>query len=235
MTAFKRTFLFYFPILVLFFSCSAGINGVVMEGGAAEISVKTALGPRTLGLIRSIKGFMGDSSGGQILNGESISRSMEAAPGIRSAFLKNTSSEALEGTISISHVGDFLSSDDSKFITFSEGERNSSIVAVLDRNTAPLLISKFPPEVEEYLSALMAPVVLGERISRQEYLSLVAMVYGRPLADEIAAASIKALIEFPRPPKSVQGGKIVGKQAEFVVPLLDLLVLDQPLRYEVEW
>jgi hypothetical protein len=89
--------------------------------------------------------------------------------------------------------------------------------------------------VEEYLSALMAPVVLGEYMSSGEYLSLISMVYGRPLADEIAEARIKASIEFPRPVTSVSGGSSSGKRAEFDIPLLDILVLERPLRYEVYW
>jgi hypothetical protein len=121
------------------------------------------------------------------------------------------------------------------FITYSEGPNSSSITVVLDRNSAPLLISRLSPEVNDYLSALMAPVALGEYMAAGEYLNLVAMVYGRPLADEIAAARIRASIEFPRPVTSVSGGSSGGRQAEFDIPLLDILVLEKPLRYEVNW
>jgi len=63
----------------------------------------------------------------------------------------------------------------------------------------------------------------------------LALVYGRPLADEIAAARIWAIIEFPRPLVSVKGGSSAGNRAEFNISLADLLVLEQPLRYEVIW
>jgi len=225
------------PLLLLLAlsSCSARIEGSVMAGGAAEISIRTSLEPRTMILIRSLKGFMGGASDGQILDGQSISRSMALAPGIRSVSLRNTSPQALEGTISISHVGNFLSSGEGKFITFTESTEISSIVVVLDRDSAPELITKLSPEVEEYLSALMAPVVLGERMSKREYLDLVASIYGRPLADEINAARILASIEFPRRLKTVHGGNFTGNRAEFDIPLIDILVLEQPLRYELSW
>jgi len=206
-----------------------------MGGGAAEVSVRASLGPRTVSLVQSLRGFMGDTRNTPILNGETINRSLAAASGIKAASLKNTGPEALEGTITISNVGDFLLSEKGMFITYSEGADSSSIVIVLDRDSAPLLISRLSPEVGEYLSALMAPVALGEYMPAREYLNLVAMFYGRPLADEIAAARIRASIEFPRPVTSVTGGSSAGRRAEFDVPLLDILVLEKPLQYEVKW
>jgi len=206
-----------------------------MAGGAAEVNVSASLGPRTVSLVQSLRSFMGDTRNTPALDGGAISRSLSAATGIKSASLKNTSAEALEGTIAISNVGDFLLSEKDMFITYSEGAVSSSITVVLDRNSAPLLISRLSPEVGEYLSALMAPVAQGEYMSSGEYLSLVSMVYGRPLADEIAAARIKASIEFPRQVTSVSGGSSTGRRAEFDIPLLDILVLEKPLRYEVKW
>jgi hypothetical protein len=231
----SRFFLLLFPVLAVFLSCSARIDGVVMAGGSAEIYVRASLGSRTVSLVQSIRSFMGDTKNTPTLDAGAISRSLAAASGIKSASLKNTSPEALEGTIVISNVGDLLLSEKDMFITYSESTVSSSITVVLDRNSAPLLISRLSPEVEEYLSALMAPVVLGEYMSSGEYLSLISMVYGRPLSDEIAEARIKASIEFPRPVTSVSGGSSSGKRAEFDIPLLDILVLERPLRYEIKW
>jgi len=240
MTASKKlSLLFLVPLLALAFSCSARIEGMVKEGGAADLVIKTSLEPRTIGLIRSIRGFMGDAADAPILDGPAMSESMAAAPGVRAVSLKNTGPSALEGTIFISNVGDFLVADDAagRFITYTEGRGagSSSIIISLDKNSAPELISRLSPEVEEYLSALMAPVISGENSARQEYLDLITMVYGRPLADEIAAARIRASIEFPRQLSAIQGGNAVGKRAEFDIPLVDLLVLENPLRYEINW
>ena len=239
----KKAVLIIFAMLitipVLFFSCSAGITGTIRGGGTAEISVQASLGPRTLVLMKSLKSFIGDESSAPMLDGRIIGGSLAASPGIRSASLRNTSPSALEGTISVSDLGNFLATGEGKFITFKDGPSNSSILVVLDRNSAPLLISALSPEVEEYLSALMAPVVTGESINKREYLDIIASVYGRPLSDEIVAARIKAQIEFPRQPMAILGGNAVtsgqGRRAEFDIPLLDILVLEQPLRYEVSW
>jgi hypothetical protein len=223
-------------LLLLSFSCSARIDGVVREGGAAELKLQTSLEPRTSALIRSFQGFMGETTNAPVLDGPAISRSMAAAPGVRSVSLVNTGPEAMDGGISISNIGDFLASGGgNRFITFTEGREISSIVVSLDMNTAPEIIARLSPDVEDYLMALMAPVALGEPSSRLEYIALVSSVYGRPLANEISEAKIHASIEFPRPIKTIRGGTAAGRQAEFEVPLLDVLVLEQPLRYEVSW
>jgi len=235
----KIKLLFLMSLLVFFFSCSARIDGVVKEGGAADLTIKTSLEPRTIALIRSIRGFMGEAADTPVPDGPAISRSMAAAPGIRSVSLSNTGPAALEGTIAISNVGDFLSTGDdkSRFVTFTEGRGGgtSSVVISLDRTSAPEVISQLSPEVEEYLLALLAPVVLGETSSKRDYLDLISLIYGRALADEISGARIHVFIEFPRPVISVSGGTSSGRTAEFNVPLVDVLVMEKALRYEVVW
>ena len=231
--------LLFLPLFIMFFSCSARIDGTVAEGGAAEITLKTSLEPRTAAIIQSLQGFLGDTAGGPILDGPAIGRSMAAAPGIKSVSLENTGPAALDGLISVSNVGDFLATagSENRFVTYTEGQAagSSSVVISLDKKIAPQIISRLSPEAEGYLSALMAPAVLGEDMAEQEYLGLLTMVYGRAMADEVAAARILASIEFPRPVTSVQGGNAAGRRAEFEVPLLDILVLERPLRYEVKW
>ena len=233
------SFLLFLPVFTAFFSCAARIEGVVNEGGAAELSLKTSLEPRTTALIGSLQGFLGDARDAPILDGPAISRSMAASPGVRAVNLKNSGSAALDGTISISNIGDFLAKSGSKtkFIDYTQGQTagSSGIVITLDKDSAPVLISMLSSEVEDYLSALMAPAVLGDTITTREYLDMVASVYGRALASEIAAARIKAFIDFPRPIKSILGGTYSGNRAEFEVPLVDILVLEQPLRYELSW
>ena len=229
--------IFLLVFFLLFSSCSARIDGVLKEGAAAELTVQTSLGPRTLALISSMRSFMGEESETPLLDGPSISGSLTAISGIGAVSLNNTSTSALEGRVSISNVSNILSDSDinSSFIIYIQDTGYSSIVIILDRETAPELLSRLSPEIVEYLSSLFAPVVLGDTSTRQEYLDLLASFYGRPLADEIEAARILARIEFPRQISAVQGGNYTGRHADFSIPLLDILVLEQPLRYEVRW
>ena len=224
-------------VLIIFSSCSARIDGTFREGGAADLTIRTSLEPRTLALIRSLQNFAGEDNDTPVLDAQAIGQSMAILPGVQRVSLRNTSPSALEGSISISNVEDFLAVEgaENRFISYSQAPGASSIVILLNRNSAPQLVSRLSGEIVEHLSAFFAPVVTGDAITRQEYLDLVSSIYGRPLAEEISAARILARIEFPRPVIAAGGGTFTARRAEFNIPLVDLLVLEHPLQYEVRW
>ncbi|MCL2270537.1 MAG: hypothetical protein FWC24_04250, partial [Treponema sp.] len=123
------------------------------------------------------------------------------------------------------------------FITFEQNAPSSGgrCVINLSLDSGPEILTLISPEVNAYLAALMAPLATGEALNKAEYLMLVRSIYGRGIADEIASAQIRAFIDFPGPVKSVKGGTFSGRRAEFTIPLLDILVLEKPLGYEVMW
>jgi hypothetical protein len=96
-------------------------------------------------------------------------------------------------------------------------------------------LSGLSPDIASYLEALMAPIATGEELGKAEYLRLVTSIYNRAISDEIALSRIRAAIDFPGPITNVRGGNFSGRRAEFDIPLLDILVLDTPLSYEVQW
>jgi hypothetical protein len=221
------------------FSCAAGIQGRLQADGSGEFTVSTSLEPRTAALILSLKNMGGSSGGDAVLDGGAIAASMSAAPGIRSVSFRNTSPRSIEGPVAISRIGDFLAPAEGKkgFVTFGQAARNGffRLAIVMNRASAPEILSLVSSEISDYLAALMAPLVTGEELTKAEYLSLVASIYGQGTADEIGRGSIRAAVDFPGQVHSTQGGSHSGKRAEFVIPLLDLLVLETPLSYEVTW
>jgi hypothetical protein len=237
-------------ILVTFFlsGCSGRINGNLHRDGSAELSLEMRLEPRMSALIRSpaLSGGVPVDRDAPILDGPAIARSMAAAPGIESVNLQNRSPSSIGGNVRISRIDEFLALPDAigagsagskRFITYiplnPPGE--SRLLIALDRDTAPLVLVMISEDIRDYLSALAAPAATGERLSRTEYLELVRDFYGQALADEIAAARIAVSIDFPGPVSAVKGGTFSGTQARFDLPLAELLVLENPLEYEVTW
>jgi hypothetical protein len=162
---------------------------------------------------------------------------MSAAPGIAAVSLNNSGPAGIEGEIRISRIDDFLKGPEirsgEQFITYTPSP--GRLTLTLDRDAGPRIVALLSAEVKDYLSVLMAPVVTGEVLSQGEYLDLVASVYGRAVAEEIAASRIHATVDFPGPLQSVRGGTFSGRRAEFTIPLIDLLVLENPLEYEARW
>jgi hypothetical protein len=255
----NKAFPLFFALLLPFVSCTARINGTLQGDGQADLQIHVALEPRTTALIGGLAAASGAiQPGAPILDGSAIAASMAKAPGVASAVFKNIAPTAIEGPVKIARIGDFLAPglaasaalDTGRgkkgpgFITFqqnvpartggsSAGGGQCTINISLD--TGPDILAFISPEIGDYLSALMTPLATGEALTKPEYLTLVASVYGKGIADEISKAFFRASIDFPGPVRSVTGGTFSGRRAEFAIPLLDILVLETPLSYEVTW
>jgi len=227
------SFLCLAVVLLPLFSCSARIDGSLAADGSASLSVSMSLQPRMTAMLQALAAAGGQS--GPVLNGPALSRSMSAAPGVASAALRNTSPSAVEGQVRISRIGDFLSAADGRgFITFTQGTGGRCEISI-NRENGPVILGLLSPEIADYLGALMAPIVTGENLSKSEYLELVASFYNKAISDEIAGSRIRASIEFPGAVTGVRGGTSSGRRANFDIPLVDILVLETPLTYEVRW
>jgi len=191
--------------------------------------------------------YLQEQSGGKsgpVLDAAALNRSLQTAPGISSSALRNSGQEKVNGNIKVSNIGEFLNMGAVRFVSYtaSSGTVPGKLSIHLDRNNAPQVIKQISPEAEYYLSLLLAPAATGEVISKAEYLEQVELVYsmikgvdGKALAAEIAASRINLTITLPGTVKSVKGGTYSGKEARFNVPLIDVLVLEKALDYEITW
>jgi hypothetical protein len=233
LAAFAAVFTF-----AVFASCSASVSGRLQQDSSGSISLKAALEPKTAAMIRAFGAFQGESTA-PVLNSSTINRSLGAAPGIKAVTLKNTAAEAIEGTILVSKAGDFLASNRGENLVTYEpaqtGRSGGRLGIHLDRASGPETLRRMSDEAVDYLSVLMAPLATGEALGKSEYLLLVTSVYGEGVAAEIAAARIDAVITVPGAVRSVKGGSFSGREARFDIPLLDILVLETPLDYEITW
>jgi hypothetical protein len=136
----------------------------------------------------------------------------------------------------ISNVSRFLTAEGiGGFIEFEQGRSGGGCRIFINRNNGPVILAILSVEIAAYLNALMSPLATGEEMTKTEYLALVSSIYSKAISDEIAASRVRASIDFPGLVTSAKGGTFSGKRVEFDIPLLDLLVLETPLIYEVSW
>lgn len=232
----SKLFLFcVFLAFLSFFSCSTRINGSISADGSADLSLNVSLGPRMANLIRAVT-TAGGRIDGPVLDGPAISRSMSDAPGIASVSLRNTNPSAIEGTVKVSKISEFLSAGYNRsFITFDQGNAGGRCEITVNRANGQTILEMLSPEISDYLHALMAPIATGETLSKSEYLDLVASFYNKAISDEIAGSRLRASVDFPGNITAVRGGTYSGKRAEFDIPLVDLLVPNTPVSLEVRW
>ena len=229
-----------FSIILLFFtSCTARVSGSLAADGQADLNIYAALEPRMSMLIGTLAAASGTMPPGTpLLNGQAISASMSAAPGVASASLVNRTPSAIEGPVKISQINDFLAHGQTQgFISFeqSTASRDGRCAVNLSLDSGRDMLDLISPEIGEYLAALMAPIATGEAMTKAEYLDLAASVYGKGITDEISQAVVRVSVNFPGQVRSAAGGTFSGRGAEFAIPLLDILVLETSLNYEVVW
>jgi hypothetical protein len=216
-------------------SCAARINGPLAADGSATLAINVSLEPKMAALIGRLSAA-GGQKGGSVLDGPAIAQSMSKAPGIASVSFANTASASINGTLRISAIGDFLAvGSRGGFIAFEQASSGGRCVINISRGTSPQILNLLSSEITSYLEAIMAPLITGENLKKYEYLEEVSAVYGKAVSDEIAGSKIRASIDFPGQVTSARGGTFSGRKAEFNVPLLDLLVLETPLSYDVVW
>jgi hypothetical protein len=239
-------------LLSILGGCSGRIDGNLRQDGSAGLALEITIEPRMAAMLRSLSS-LGSAArspseragaperGAPVINGPAIARSLSAAPGILSADLANTGPAGIAGTIRVARVDELFAlpgaAAGKRFITLGDGEEagHRRLGVVLDRENAPQCLAMISANVRDYLSALFAPAATGDPLSKAEYLELVGDIYGKALADEIAAAEIAVRIGFPGAISSVKGGTFAGASAAFNMALVDILVLEEPLEYEIVW
>lgn len=218
-----------FPIFLMLcfnlISCSARIDGTLAANGSAVLSVNMSLERNITALVQRMFAVGGQT--GPILDGPAIAKSMSESPGITSATIRNTAPNAVEGQIRLSQAGDFIS--------INQRSTGGSAVININRDNGVELLELLSSDIEDYLNAFMAPIVTGDELTKAEYLLLISSFYSRAISDEIASSRVRASIEFPGIITAVKGGTFSGRRANFDIPLLDILVLESPLIYEVTW
>jgi hypothetical protein len=226
-------------LLPVFASCASRINGSLMGDGQADMGINAELKPGMSALIARLAALSGTAKpGAPLLDGPSLAASMAKAPGIASVSFTNKTPSSIEGPVKISRINDFLSSGRvNGLISFEQKNSAGEGYCAVNFNLAsgPQMLGLISPEITIYLEALMAPIATGEKMTKKEYLDSVASIYGKAIADEISSSSIRASVNFPGAIQRVKGGNFSGRRADFDIPLLDILVLETPLSYEVVW
>jgi hypothetical protein len=226
-------------------ACSARYQLVLRESGAADAEVSAALEPLTARLVANLADF-GRSEGtgasaGPVLDAADLSQTLRGSPGVTSVSFRNPDAGSVAGTVSLGNIERFLSSpadgrtSATRFVRIERSGTGGRLTVSIDRQSGAALLASLSPDIVDYVSALMAPVATGENIGRSEYLALVETMYGKGIAAEIAGATIRASVQLPGDAVSVRGGSFSGRRAEFLVPLVDLLVLEKTVSIEAAW
>ena len=215
----KKRFVVSLPLVflsLLFMSCTSSVELRANGDGSVNITYDAAFGSAFIEIMQALSGggtsplFDADEMTAQFraagVNDVRITSPADTSLGIRLCLPKN-------GIAPVSQSGCISMSD-------------NALSLALSSEFCAKLYKLLPETMQSYIDLCMAPLFLGEPMSQNEYVDLIASVYGKALADEAARAKIKISFFAPNGEKAVK---------TIECPLVDLLTAAKPLVFSAAW
>ena len=211
---FAAALLFLSP---LFMSCTSSVELRANGDGSVNITYDAAFGSAFIEIMQALSGggtsplFDADEMTAQFraagVNDVRITSPADTSLGIRLCLPKN-------GIAPVSQSGCISRSA-------------NSLSLVLSPESCAKLYKLLPDTMQSYIDLCMAPLFLGEPMEQNEYVDLIASVYGQALADELKRSKIKISLFAPNDEKKA------SKTVE--LPLAELLTSKKPVSFSVAW
>lgn len=251
----KGKFLYATIYLMLLFAltgCGGRLGITARDDGKADLSVFMDTGKAASAMISSIMASLypavGPSGPKDVADSAGVftpERARALEKSLAGGDAESLSARALSS--SVLSIDATIKDAASQTTASRTGVRFANVVSVEKRsltlNLSPATLRALYASMDEqtrgYVDLFMAPVFTGEAMSGEEYTALIASVYGKDLAQEIAAARMEITLTAPKGEKvascSNADAKLSGRRAQFAIPLLDLLVLETPQTYRITW
>ncbi len=230
-----------FPLLlpltavILLAACSPSLVITVHPDDSADIAFSANPSPAGSSLTRRVTGADDDAT--PLYDRDAVSEGLSGM-GIRLETLSFPSGDGLafSGSVSsLAHIpgGALVRTASPEGITLS-----------LSPESVNAVLGKLPTGTQDILELLMAPILTGEQLSREEYRDILAAAYGERAAEELATASCTIHLRTPQPVRSaVFSGpdsvsvpiEYAGNTVSAAIPLDLLLTLSAPLNLTVSW
>lgn len=231
----RRTFIFINLILLctLFLSsCETKICVKATKDGKAEFNFKVQLGTILTETIETLA-LEFETESTDVFDQEKINdfliqsdlKKTEVLVEDKTSLYLNAEIPAIENQKMVTESGSYKISD---FIYCSSNELSLKI----NPDVFQEIVLSMPEETQYYLDLLMAPVLTNEKISTEEYIDLVATIYGEPLAAEVKVSTVKVELSCPDG-MFIKNTKTNKK--EFNIPLAQFLCTSEPKEYSIQW
>lgn len=209
---------FVLPAALVFAGCTASVEVHAGSDKSTAVQYSASFGSAFIHTMQSLS----DNPSAPLFDADTIASQLRGS-GMQNARVKTPTGTSLAVSASIP--------SDSKNAVSSSGlvtyDNNSNkMTLTLSPSALTALYTSLPETMQSYIDLFMAPAFSGESMTADDYIELVASVYGRPLADEVAAAQVSISLY---PPAGT------GTEKKISVPLTDILTAQNPLVYSVQW
>lgn len=232
-----KTLAFASLIAAALVSCAPSVKIDIANDDSAKMEFSTSLSNSIEGSIRSLMGLQTSEP----LYKEAPVRASLVATGLDVESINFPSMTGIEIKAGIKNINTSLNYAKEAVKVVPKGSGKEAVIKF-----SPQIITEalnfMPEETRTYADLLMAPVFTGEKMTPDEYLFLLSMVYGETLANELAKSVFFVELSAPSAVKqaslsdtSLGTVSISGNKAVFNISLYKLLSTSGTTEYLVSW
>ncbi|MCQ2601730.1 MAG: hypothetical protein MJ184_10265 [Treponema sp.] len=213
---------------VFFTGCPVSINVTALENNQLSYNFSTTAGKATNELISSFDNSNSSKNSNNVNSTMFDTLEIERAlfqMGFTGSKATTSKTNGKEETLNINFQCSDKKFDFIKIIRNKEGLATQMKIS-LSPEILQDLITNQNNVIQKYADLLMAPCFTGDTMSKEEYIELVASLYGNEIAEEITSGSIRILLKNSRTKKMPEA---------FSIPLIDILTLTEEKTFTVNY
>jgi hypothetical protein len=209
---------------------------VQLEANASgTVSMQIRLEPVFVQYIEDLSALTGESTEGQIFNVEEIKKEFAEREDVNLLAISTPTTDTLDMKLQFTSIEEVFASEQelqqSGIIRFEKVSQGYSVHFHLDRKNFSAVMT-FIPALQNPLFEGLGPQE-NDDTTEEEYYELMDLALGEGGAESVRSAYIETKVTVRGTLVSQSGGKITQGGVTFTVPLIRVLLLDEPLDYSL--
>jgi hypothetical protein len=202
---------------------------------SGTVSMQIRLEPVFVQYIEDLSALTGESFDGGIFDAEEIEKEFAERQDVTLLSLSTPTPDTLNMKLRYSSIEEVFSSEqelqESGIIRFERVSQGYSVRFHLDRENFPAVMT-FIPSLQNPLFEGLGPQE-NDDTTEEEYYELMELALGEGGADSVRNSYIQTRVNVRGTLVSQSGGTITPGGVTFTVPLIRVLLLDEPLDYSL--
>ena len=219
-------------------SCMIKQEATLASDGSGSVSFRFELAPFFHIFLVDMAELSDEAAGltdGGVFNEDKIKEDFARKPNVELLSLESPEPEILEGTFEFLNIEDVFTAEaqlaQAGVISFSEKDGVKSVRLHLDKENFKQ-IATFMPGTGSSLIDVFGPEE-NEDTTEEEYLEMLEFMLGEDGPPGVKASLIELRVKVKGKILEQTGGELDGSSVIFKIPLLKVLLLDQPLDYSL--
>lgn len=221
--------------VVLFAGCAIKQQVHLETDASGTVSMQIRLEPVFVQYIEDLSALTGESLEGQIFKVDEIKQGFAERDEVTLLAIDTPTPDTLDMKLEFTSIEEVFSSEqelkESGIVRFEKVSQGYSVHFHLDRRNFPAVMT-FLPVLQNPLFEGLGPQE-NDDTTEEEYYELMDLALGEGGAESVRNARIETKVSVGGTLVSQSGGKTTQDGVIFTIPLIRVLLLDEPLDYSL--